>query len=259
MLKKTQTVPLHINLILMKKLLALLTLFLMTNTVRSQSVTPGVFTIDQFDTVFFDLQAAVVNGNKVEFPVYYKSDDQIVALDFNFKYNQSKLDYDTIIKLANYLDALAFYNANDSTVRLTSYTNTLFYPNDSVLFKVRFDILQPGPLCSGDLSAVNSLLNGDICTSKKVDCTTSLVEESIFKGINIGPNPTSTVVNIQNLPGGTRYRLTDMSGRTVLPWATVITVGNTVIDMQSLPAATYLFTVETKDGKQESRSLIRLP
>jgi hypothetical protein len=50
-----------------------------------------------------------------------------------------------------------------------------------------------------------------------------------------------------------------MSGRAVLPWATVITVGNTIIDMQSLPAATYLFTVETKDGKQESRSLIRLP
>lgn len=243
----------------MKQTFAFLALVLMTCSARSQSVTPSVFTIDQFDTVFFDLQAAVVVGNKVEFPVYYRSDDQIVALDFNFKYNQAKLEYDTIIKLANYLDALAFYNSNDSTVRLTSYTNTLFYPNDSVLFKVRFDILQPGALCSADLNTVNSLLNGDICTSKKVDCSSSFIEESVFEGVIIGPNPTTGVVNIQGLPTASRYRLTDLSGRIISPWVYTDSRMDVEVDLVSLPAATYILTVETKNGKQESIPLLRLP
>lgn len=245
----------------MKKHLTVLTfIFALCNIqARSQELQPVLLTIDQFDTVFFDLQSAVVTGTKVEFPVYYRSDDQIVALDFNFKYNQAKLEYDTIIKLANYLDALSFYNSNDSTVRLTSFTNTLFYPNDSLLFKVRFDILQPGALCSGDLSAVNSLLNGDICTSKKIDCTSSLVEESFLKGVTIGPNPTSGLVNIIGLPYGSRYRLGDLSGRTVLPWVAVGSGMSSEVDMEFLPAATYLLTVENKDGKQESLSLVRLP
>ncbi|MFM8916278.1 MAG: cohesin domain-containing protein, partial [Bacteroidota bacterium] len=150
----------------MKKYIAILTLIFALGPfhANSQQFQTNPLTIDQFDTIFFDLSAASVVGSTVEFPVYYKSDDQVVALDFNFKYNHNKLDYDTIVKLANYLDVLSFYNTNDSTVRLTSYTNTLFYPNDSVLFKVKFTVLQPGPLCNGDIFAVNSLLNGDICT-----------------------------------------------------------------------------------------------
>lgn len=245
----------------MKKHIAILTLiFAFCHFhANAQQLQPTPLTIDQFDTVFFDLQSAAVIGSKVEFPVYYRSDDQIVALDFNFKYNQTKLDYDTIIKLASYLDALSFYNTNDSTVRLTSYTNTLFYPNDSVLFKVRFDILQPGTLCSGDLSAVNSLLNGDICTSKKVDCTTSLMEESILKNVTIGPNPTNGPVYIKGLPNGSKYKLTDLSGRSVLAWTYVNSGESLFLDMESLSGATYLFTVESKEGIQESMSLVRLP
>ena len=243
----------------MKKIILILITAFITSSAQSQSIAQRVFTIDQFDTVFFDLQAAVVVGNKVEFPVYFRSDDQIVALDFNFKYNQIKLDYDTIFKMANYLDALAFYNSNDSTVRLTSFTNTLFYPNDSVLFKVRFDILQPGALCSGDLNSVNSLLNGDICTSKKVDCPTSLIEESIFKEVTIGPNPSNGVVHIHGLPNGSRYRLADLKGRIVMPWTSADTGLNSEVDMSFLTPASYLLTLENKDGKQESVTLIRLP
>lgn len=172
-------------------------------------------TIDQFDTVYFDLSSAVVNGNQVEFPVFYDSDDQIVALDFNFKYNHNKLDYDTIIKLANYLDVLAFYNVNDSTVRLTSYTNTLFYPNDSNLFKVRFNILQPGTLCSGDIFAVNSLLNGDICTSGIIDCTSGLEEQNLFSGVRIYPNPVIDQTEISGIPAESTVELRDINGKVV--------------------------------------------
>jgi hypothetical protein len=172
-------------------------------------------TIDQFDTVYFDLSSALVTGNQVEFPVYMDSDDQIVALDFNFKYNQVKLDYDTIIKLANFLDVLAFYNTNDSTVRLTSFTNTVFYPNNSPLFKVKFNILQPGPLCSGDIFSVNSLLNGDVCTSGIMDCTSGLADQSVFSDIHIFPNPAVDHSEISGIPTGSRVELRDITGKTI--------------------------------------------
>ncbi|MFM7901987.1 MAG: cohesin domain-containing protein, partial [Bacteroidota bacterium] len=191
----------------MKKYIAILTLIFALGYfhANSQQLQTNPLTIDQFDTIFFDLSAAALVGSTVEFPVYYKSDDQVVALDFNFKYNHNKLDYDTIVKLANYLDVLSFYNTNDSTVRLTSYTNTLFYPNDSVLFKVKFTVLQPGPLCNGDIFAVNSLLNGDICTSGIVDCTSGLSENSWLNEVTVFPNPATEFVELRGLPIGASY------------------------------------------------------
>ncbi|MFM7766756.1 MAG: cohesin domain-containing protein [Bacteroidota bacterium] len=201
----------------MKKYIAILTLIYALSHfhANSQQLQTNPLTIDQFDTIFFDLSAAAVVGSTVEFPVYYKSDDQVVALDFNFKYNHNKLDYDTIVKLANYLDVLSFYNTNDSTVRLTSYTNTLFYPNDSVLFKVKFTVLQPGPLCNGDIFAVNSLLNGDICTSGIVDCTSGLSENSWLNEVTVFPNPATEFVELRGLPIGATYELHDPIGNLV--------------------------------------------
>lgn len=226
----------------MKKHLAVFTLILAFChiQVKSQEIQPSLLTIDQFDTVFFDLSAATVVGNTVEFPVYYRSDDQVVALDFNFKYNHNKLDYDTIVKTANYLDVLSFYNANDSTVRLTSYTNTLFYPNDSILFKVKFTVLQPGPLCNGDIYAVNSLLNGDVCTSGIIDCTSGLNETEWFNKVTLFPNPACSFVEVSGLPNGSSYQLYDAVGGKVHPLSEIKnSSGGSILDMSGLPSGVY--------------------
>lgn len=233
----------------MKKCAAILTLILAfcQFQAKSQQLQPTPFTIDQFDTVFFDLSAASVAGSTVEFPVYYKSDDQIVALDFNFKYNHSKLDYDTIIKLANYLDVLSFYNANDSTVRLTSYTNTLFYPNDSVLFKVRFTVLQTGPLCNGDIYAVNSLLNGDICTSGILDCTSGLTEAAWLKEITLFPNPATEFVELRGLPLGASYEIHDPMGRIIIQSTMQQNMSEQKLNLSQIPSGVY--NVMIRNGK----------
>ena len=233
----------------MKKSAAILTLIFAFCQfhAKSQQLQPTPFTIDQFDTVYFDLSAASVAGSTVEFPVYYNSDDQIVALDFNFKYNHNKLDYDTIIKLANYLDVLSFYNTNDSTVRLTSYTNTLFYPNDSLLFKVRFTVLQPGVLCNGDIYAVNSLLNGDICTSGIVDCTSGLTENAWLKEVTLFPNPTTEFVELRGLPMGASYELHDPMGRLIVQSPLDQIGSDQKLNLSQLPAGVY--NVFIRNGK----------
>lgn len=228
--------------------------FIFVFSTGSSKAQVSLITIDQFDTVYFDLSSAVVIGNQVEFPVFYDSDDQIVALDFNFKYNHNKLDYDTIIKLANYLDVLAFYNSNDSTVRLTSYTNTLFYPNDSILFKVRFNILQPGSLCSGDIYAVNSLLNGDICTSGIIDCTSSLTEQDAFPALKLYPNPFAEHIAISGLPAEGVVKLLDSKGK--LLQEKDLKSNSIVVDMADYAAGIYILRISAA-GKSAVFRLVK--
>ena len=233
----------------MNKLFAILTIafasFQYYGLAQSSMLSPA--TIDQGDTVFYDLNAATVIGSIVEFPVYYRSDDQVVALDFNFKYNHNKLDFDTIVKLANYLDVLSFYNSNDSTVRLTSYTNTLFYPNDSLLFKVRFTVLQPGALCSGDIYAVNSLLNGDVCSSGIIDCTSGLIENDWLKDVSIYPNPTNDVVQLIGLPIEATLELHDALGNSIVQISQKKYGSLNQLNVGHLPAGVY--NVLIRNGK----------
>ncbi len=152
--------------------------------------------INQFDSVFFDIAQAVINGSSVEFPVYFRSDDVINSLDFAFKYNQTHLEYDTIINLTSYIEPLSYYNPNDSTVRLTSYSFTQPYSNDTPLVIVRFTLLS-GQLCSNDLDSVSALLNGDACAYLVSDCLSGLFDAPAEVPMNLFPNPASDWVTIR--------------------------------------------------------------
>ena len=164
------------------------------NSGGGNPVTPLV--INQFDSVYFDIALATVNGTTVDFPVYFRSDDVINALDFEFKYDHSHLEYDTILNLTSYIEPLAYYNTNDSTVRLTSYSFTQAYSNDTPLVVIRFNLLS-GQLCATDIYAVGALLNGDAASYMVTDCQTigiSEIEASF--SISVYPNPASEVVTI---------------------------------------------------------------
>lgn len=149
-------------------------------------------TIDVNDTVVFDIGQAVINGNQVDIPVYFLSDDIINALDFSFKYNQANFTYDSIVDLTSYMQSLAYYNTNDSIVRFTSYSLQT-YTNDTPLVMIRFIILS-GQFCTADMNTIHVYLNGDACTYKLIDCIPSGITEtnnSSINSINIYPNPLS--------------------------------------------------------------------
>lgn len=157
----------------------------------------SVMVINAFDSVFFDVFQASILGNIVEVPVYFRSDDIINSVDFEFKYDQLKLEYDTILFVASYIEGLSFYNINDSVVRLTSYSFTQPYTNDSVLFKIRFTLLSGNQICAGDLNSVGALLNGDACTAFVTDCLTGISESQYSDGIEMYPNPTQDHITIR--------------------------------------------------------------
>src|SRR5258705_13399327 len=81
------------------------------------------FAQDLQDTVVFDLANANMQSSYAEFPVYFLSDDVINAVDFSLTYNTAGLAFDSIVRLANYLNVT--YNevkASDTTVYYTSYS-----------------------------------------------------------------------------------------------------------------------------------------
>ena len=131
------------------------------------SKTPSV--INALDTVIFDLSKAVVTGSQVEFPVLFKSDDVVNALDFSMKYDQINFLYDSIYSKAYYITSSSLYNSSDQTIRFTSYSFHN-YTHDTVLVTMRFTMLNGIDFCSADLNTISVYLNGDPCSFKVVNC-----------------------------------------------------------------------------------------
>lgn len=214
-----------------------------------------VYVIDSSDTVFIDISQANSVGNIVEIPVYFRSDDIINSVDFEFKYDHQKLVYDTILFMAPYIEGLSFYNTNDSTVRLTSYSFTQPYANDSIIYKIRFQLLFPFQICAGDLFDFEALLNGDGCSASMTDCLTGLYEILAGGSLSIFPNPASDQITVF-APDAVELAIADLSGRLVLR-KRLSTSGPTNLNTSQLESGMYNLIIYSAKGTQTETLIIR--
>jgi hypothetical protein len=84
-----------------------------------------------------------------------------------------------------------------------------------------------------------------VCWSSCDVCAVG-VNESDLSSFAIYPNPATNALNIDsNKDGITRVTISDMAGRTVHATA-VSSLRRTQLDVQMLPAGTYVVTIETK-------------
>ncbi|HMT29733.1 MAG TPA: T9SS type A sorting domain-containing protein [Bacteroidia bacterium] len=169
--------------------------------------------INNLDSVYFDISQAIFNGSSVDVPVYFKSDDIVNALGFAFTFDETVLEYDTIIIVANYFDSPIFsYNPLDSVVRFETFSITQPISNDTVLLKVRFNILN-NQMCNTQIDSIWTSLNGDVCSYNVKGCqSVGLSEESnISTLISIYPNPVTDAVYV-NAPENTLIELFDIKG-----------------------------------------------
>jgi gliding motility-associated-like protein len=132
------------------------------------------FNIDNKDSVIFDLSKAILTSTYIDVPVYIASDDEIVALDLDVKFNLSLVTFDTIINHTNYFNPVYYYNPLDFTLRVT--TNSFSkYEKKVRLLSIRFKFITPVDPCSfgmlkSDLLKIRSLLNGyPTCTTDATD------------------------------------------------------------------------------------------
>jgi len=201
-----------------------------------------ILSIDETDTVVFDISQSVMAGNKVSFPVYIITNDTINALDFSFMFDEVNFSLDTIINLTTYLQP--FYNYNAGTVYYTSYSLQDIDHNTNLL-TISFNMLGHF-LCSDDLDSVKAYLNGDLCSVKVVECLTDAVPENTSNHFYAFPNPASERLNIK-CKSNAKMLLQDLKGSIVFEGVNDESSDVMMIDVSQFPKGMYVLGVQEND------------
>jgi hypothetical protein len=231
-----------------KYLLSLILLLTGSIAIAQNKSLNGISTIDALDTLIFDIDQAVTQSGYVEFPVYFRSDDTVNAIDFSLKFNTANFEFDTIIRLAGYLQ-MTYNLTSDTTLYFTAYSLQRI-TNDTPLVKIRFNVLS-GIFCSSDLNSVLVYLNGEAC-SKRITCTSVGVPEMDNRDYSfaIYPNPSTDVstMNFTSLMNeNALISVTDLMGRTINNESVNISAGknNFPINLNHLSNGIYFLTLKS--------------
>lgn len=218
---------------------------------------PSPSTINNLDSVYFDVAQAIFNGNSVEFPVFFKSDDIVNALGFAFTFDETVLEYDTIIIVANYFDSPIFsYNALDSVVRFETFSIAQPIVNDTVLLKIRFNVLN-GQMCDTQIDSTWTSLNGDVCSYSVLGCQTiGLQDNQLDDLINVYPNPASDIIYI-DAPESTLVQMYDISGRKILEQEISNSTTKSTITTSEYEEGIYLIKLYYNEAVAVKKILIR--
>ncbi|MFM1744767.1 MAG: Secretion system C-terminal sorting domain [Bacteroidota bacterium] len=155
--------------------------------------------IDSLDTVYLDMSQAQYIGNQVLIPAFFNANDQVFAFDFAFRYDHTRLEYDTILTTAAGATLLtnSYLNPNDSIVRFTSSQFSAI-PNAQPIALVRFNLIGASALDTTDLFNLVGYLNGDPCSERIIPPgITSLSELVLADFVKVFPNPVSDELKVQ--------------------------------------------------------------
>lgn len=153
--------------------------------------------INATDTLYFDWKNAILVNNKLSVPIFLKTDDRINSVDFSFKFNETILEVDTVIKNDSNIEMAYFFNPNDRKLRLTSYSLKAYNLDDKIM-TVTFKILTSSA-ANTDIFELAGFLNGDLCTSffsSNIFNVTSSSQSELEKSLKIYPNPVCDVIHI---------------------------------------------------------------
>jgi gliding motility-associated-like protein len=117
---------------------------LFLNTGFAAKYTPNfVNTIDQGDTIFIDVENAIVGAGYIDYPVYINSDDPVQTMDFQFFFNTAEFTFDSVINVAGIDQILGNVeldiNQGINEFKFTSNSLTELYPLQSTLIILRFN------------------------------------------------------------------------------------------------------------------------
>jgi len=137
-------------------------LFLNTGFAATSNPT-FVNTIDLGDTIFIDVENAIVGAGYIDYPVYINSDDPIQSMDFQFFFNTAEFTYDTAFNNASLSSLLVnvspeFNQGGALELRLTSFTFPGLYPNQTTLVTLRFTTSSVNPCNLNIVTNQNSVI-----------------------------------------------------------------------------------------------------
>jgi hypothetical protein len=119
---------------------------------------------------------AIVGAGFIDYPVYINSDDPISTMDFQFFFNNTEFEFDSIINVAGIEQVLGFTAPDVASggfleFRFTSNNLNTLFPNESVLVYIRFNT---SSTCSSSVLLPRSdLQNGHVkmLSDLRKECT----------------------------------------------------------------------------------------
>jgi hypothetical protein len=193
------------------------------------------------EKVIFDLSKATIGkGAYLSFPIMISSGQDVNALDFAMKYDNSKIEFDSYVSHVTGMQALAHYNQDDETLRFTSFS-LKSYSTDSPVVTLRFE-LKDKNISEEDLNEIVAYINGKVTGVEVTQMITTGVTESLSDEIKVYPNPASSILNVE-LPESSSVQMLDMNGRVVLSIPNVDASQKLGINVEGLSDGAYILKI----------------
>lgn len=173
-----------------------------------------IIKIDFRDTVFFNLNKSTrIDPNYIDIPISIKSDDDINAMDFSLRFDQTHLKFNSVVNHTSYMSISDYFNATDATLRLSSNSLTRFDKDTVKLLSLRFEIFTD-KLAISDFNQIMTYLNGEPCSFFVIDPSQSTATKGIANNssVKMYPNPIIGFVNI-DVPERSEMKLFDLHGK----------------------------------------------
>lgn len=193
------------------------------------------------DKVVFDMEKARIENGYMDVPVSFVSNEKVHAIDFALQFNNSKLEFNTIVNHNNDLQVLANMSATDNTLRFTS-NSLVTVAENSIPVSVRFAV-KSNEITANDLTAVSAFLNGER-TGAEVKGAQLTAD---FSGVmvNVFPNPAHEMLNV-SVSEDASVQLLDITGKQILVEKNILAGEVHQLDVRTLAKGVYVLKVFNK-------------
>ncbi|MBL0103755.1 MAG: T9SS type A sorting domain-containing protein [Bacteroidetes bacterium] len=189
-------------------------------------------------SVVFDLTNSVAGDGYVTIPVSIVTEETVNSLDFAMQFAGSNVQFNSVVDNANYLQSLSNVNADDNTLRYTSYSLQNYEVNKSVV-SVRVASAN-GQISESDFSSIEAYLNGEPVKAELLTARNS--STSMNQQVSVYPNPTTGIINVISGEDAD-VQIMDLSGSTIVLQTNVNANQKHEINLQSLANGIYMIRI----------------
>jgi hypothetical protein len=199
--------------------------------------------------VLFDMSKAIRSEGSIEVPVYIASAKDVTSVDFALQLNEESMSYSSISKNISGFESADFFNADDRTLRFSSYSLKAVDPS-SKFATVRFNTLSANVNAS-DLKALSAMVNG-VAAEVAVIGDGSVSEVAI----DVYPNPASDILNVAVSADATVV-LMDLGGRNMLVKEEVAANQKKQLNISGVADGIYILKVYGAEFSEVKKVIIR--
>jgi hypothetical protein len=211
------------------------------------NVNQGLLRPNGSKKVIIDLANAVTNGNTVDVPVSFISTSPVKGIDFELKFDESNLTFNSMVNYPSITDQVSFFNPNDKTLRFTATNSDLsdFAVNRPVA-SIRFETTN-GTIQAEQLNALTGILAGELVAIEVTNKTVGINSaSSANSAANVYPNPSTGVLNISAV-GNASVEMFDVTGKEILLQTSVNANKIQQVDLSGFVNGVYILKVYNND------------